>query len=132
MNISLSNEERNLIARSWVRYQSGSQPSYLSGNRTPEPDYKKVLSLDGDIWPYEDSPFDVLYDLNYDAPDIAYDIVLRIAEITDDERLLAYLAAGPLEALISHHDEAEKYLTKFKKLVATSAKHKHLLSMVWF
>ena len=132
MKLNITDDEKDLIARCWVRHHSDPQTDYILHNRLPEPDYKIVLSVDGDIWPFEDSPFDVLCDFDFKAPDIAYDIVLRIAGLTDDPWLLELLAAGPLEDLISHHKQSKKYLMQYNKLVATSEKHRHLLSMVWF
>ena len=95
MSLEITDEAKDLIARSWIRHQSARETRNILDNRLPEPDYKQVLSLNGDKWPYKDSsPVDVIFDFDFEAPDIAYDIVLKIAEITDDESLLGLLAAG--------------------------------------
>lgn len=132
MITDLSDKGKDLIARSWVRFQSNPETHHILDNNLPEPNYKQSLSIDGDVWPYEGSPFDILWDLKYSTPDLAYDIVLKIADLTDDEQILVLLAAGPLEDLISHHENADHYLAKYMKLVAKSSKHQYLLSMVWF
>ena len=132
MKIIPNNYEIDVLARCWIRYYADPKTNYILENRLPEPNYRKTLSIEGDVWCYDDNPHDVLCDYSIETPDIAYDIVLRISNITDDEWLLELLAAGPLEDLISHHDESEVYLAKYKILMQENLKLRHLFSMVWF
>jgi len=134
--------KKKLIARSWIRYQSDPNTAIILRERLSEPDYQKTLSVDGDIWPYDDEPEGVITELTFYAPDIAYDITLRIIDLInigedidliddDNELLVALVAAGPLESLIKFHEDHKKYRSLYEKLAAKSPKHKHVLSRVW-
>jgi hypothetical protein len=124
-------EDQDLIVRCWIRYQLDPQTSIILEQRLPEPDYRKTLSMEGDVWPWDDNPEGVISSINYGNPQLAYEIILKIADMTDDEWLLELLAAGPVESLIKYHDDHLKYRKAYEALAKNSEKHKFVLSMVW-
>ena len=128
----LSNEDLSLIARCWIRYHSGPQTKKILRDRLPEPNYRKTLSVDGDVWPYDVDPESFLIDLEFSCPDAVFETVLKIVELTDSEWHLALLAAGPLEDLVKFRDDAKKYLAKYRALAKDNPKLEKVLSFVWF
>ena len=134
-NMTFDEATKNLIARGWIRYQSDPNTAIILRKRLPEPNYQKTLSADGDIWPYDDEPEGILTMLTLSdheiAHEIAYDITLKIIGLTDDERLLALVAAGSLESLIKYQKYHKKFRKLYENLATKSPKHKHVLSMVW-
>jgi len=129
--MNFTDEDKDLIVRCWIRYQSDPNTADVLEKRLPEPDYRKTLSVDGDVWPWNEDPEGVLTGITFGNPDLAYDITLRIIEATDDEWLLTLVAAGSLESLIKYHEDHKKYRTMYEKLANNSLKHKFVLSNVW-
>lgn len=131
MKIDLSKLDKSLVARSWVRLNSDPDTKKIVKYNLPRPNYQETLSVDGDTWPYSINPEDLLTDLNYQAPNIVYDIIIEIAQLTDDPWLLELLAAGPVESLIKYSHDADQYRAMYEKLAASDPKHAEILSMVW-
>jgi len=123
--------EKELIANCWVKFHKifKSHPGIAS--ESTYKDYKKLLSDQDNEWKYDVDPEDVWCGIRNSDPDVAFDIILKIADITSDEWLLVLLAAGPVEDLIKYHKDNLKYRTMYKKLANKDPKHKFVLSNVW-
>ena len=75
--------------------------------------------------------FDEMVDLVRDKPFDAFEVILEILRITDEERILANLAAGPLEELLVEHgpEMIERILALAKS--DSDPKFRDLLQGVW-
>lgn len=106
-------ENREHLAQAWKAY---TEASIKFGVESPE---AELLS-----W-----AFDKIYDLAFHKPQDALDAILEINKITDEDRVLANLAAGPLETLLVHH--GEEVIDRLITLAKSDPKFRDLLPGVW-
>jgi len=111
MKIMVENLEH--LAQAWKAY---TEASIKFGVESPE---AELLS-----W-----AFDKTFDLSLDNPHDALDVILEINRITDEERVLANLAAGPLESLLVHH--GKDVIDKVIVTARDDSKFRDLLLGVW-
>jgi hypothetical protein len=64
-----------------------------------------------------------------DRAEQAWELILAINERSLSDDALAYLAAGPLEELLSYHGEA--FIERVEERAKTDPKFNHLLGGVW-
>lgn len=128
----ISENMYGLIGRSWVRFYRDKAMQKILQDRSPEPDYKIVLSVEGDKYPFEISPEDILTDLTFYDPDAAFEIALGISDlISDDEWLQELLAAGVIESLIKYNQYASKYLKRAKEIKASNRNFAVIFEKAW-
>src|SRR5206468_1406235 len=72
---------------------------------------------------------DALYGLLHREPDRALAIMLAVMQLTDDERVLGGLAAGPFEDFLGVHGEA--YLDAIHALALQHRQLRQVLDGVW-
>ena len=101
------------IANAWMKMSAAHKLEGKNG-----PDYK------ANFWAFE--AFD---DLIHKEPEKAWPIILAIYNATDDESILANLAAGPLEDLLVQH--GEKFIDRVEQLARQDEKFLYVLSGVW-
>lgn len=70
-----------------------------------------------------------LYELCETAPRDALDLINYVVNSTDDEFLLANLAAGPVEELLCFHGQL--LIEEIERTASTSYKFRSLLRNVW-
>jgi hypothetical protein len=70
-----------------------------------------------------------IYSILHTEPDRALSVILAAMQLTDDEQLLAGLAAGPLEDFLGAHGET--YLDTFHKLALEHRRLREVLDGVW-
>lgn len=63
------------------------------------------------------------------SPEDAWQVILRIIEMTENEFVLENLAAGPLESLLTRHGMS--YIDRVESRVAVDAKFKWILGGIW-
>jgi hypothetical protein len=86
---------------------------------------EKVFNdIDINYWAYEK-----LDDLVKHAPNIAFELVVQIADRTENENVLDNLSAGPLEDLIRLH--GPKFIDKIEEISRNNDKFKDVLRGVW-
>ncbi len=73
--------------------------------------------------------FDILNDLCDNDPNRCYKIISIIRSLDGSDIVLANLAAGPLEDLLSKH--GEEFIDRIEKDVFSDAQFKKLLGAVW-
>lgn len=106
-------ESHEHLAQAWKAY---TEVSIRFGVESPE---AELLS-----W-----AFDKIHDLAFHKPHDALDVILEINKITDEEVVLANLAAGPLETLLVHH--GKEVIDRVIALAKTEPKFRDLLPGVW-
>ena len=72
---------------------------------------------------------DALYGILHREPDHALSVIFAIAQMTDDQKVLGGLAAGPLEDFLGVHGEA--YLEVFHRLALEHRRLRDVLDGVW-
>lgn len=70
-----------------------------------------------------------LDEIVYDDPEVGWLVINSARKIIKSERIMANLAAGPLENLVRAH--AEKFIDRFEKLAKEDEDFAYLLSGVW-
>lgn len=73
--------------------------------------------------------FKEMTDLSHQKPDVALAVILEILKITDEDRTLAVLAAGPLEELIVRH--GKQLIDNIINLAMSNKKFYDLLQGIW-
>lgn len=106
-------ENREHLAQAWKAY---TEVCIQFGAESPE---AELLS-----W-----AFDRIHDLAFYKPQDALDVILEINKITDEDRVLANLAAGPLETLLAHH--GKEVIDRVITLAKSDPKFRDLLPGVW-
>ena|SRR5437868_6649780 len=78
------------------------------------------------VWTDDDER---LYGILHAEPDRALSVLFAAMQLTDDERILGGLAAGPLEDFLGVHGEA--YLDTFHTLALEHRRLREVLDGVW-
>lgn len=73
--------------------------------------------------------FDAMVDIVRDKPFDALAVILEILKISDEKRIVANLAAGPLEDLLVEHGKA--VIDRVIVLAESDPKFRDLLQGVW-
>jgi len=84
-----------------------------------------ITKPEGD-WSSDD---DALYALLHREPDRALAVILAVMQLSDDERVLGGLAAGPFEDFLGVHGEA--YLDTVHALAVQHRRVRQVLDGVW-
>jgi hypothetical protein len=93
-------------------------------------DYAQKMS-DG-IQPEDNSDFVAWLELDWlvgDDPEQAWSVILQVLSLTDSPEILAQLAAGPLEDLLSKHGDI--FIERVELLAKSDARFAFLLGGVW-
>jgi hypothetical protein len=106
-------KEHSYLAQAWKSYSELSD-TYGVGSREAEL-----------IW----WAYDQLEQLVSDQPFEAIEVILEILRITNDERTLANLAAGPLESLLVKH--GKEVIERVTGLATADPQFYELLQGVW-
>ena len=106
-------ENHELLAQAWKVY---TEECIKFGIESPE---AELLS-----W-----AFDKIHDLAFHKPHDALDVIVEITKITEEERVLANLAAGPLETLLVHH--GKDVIDRVIELAKNDPRFSDLLLGVW-
>lgn len=99
------------LAQRWLALASNAQPG---SNQRDEPNSLACLDFD---WLVEDDP------------EQAWETILQILHKTDSSGVLAQLAAGPLEDLLSYH--GEQFIDRVETLARIDSRFAFLLGGVW-
>ncbi len=67
--------------------------------------------------------------LNYENPEICWEAILEILERNPSDKVIAVLAAGPLEDLIEVHGSL--FIDRIEKEARRNPRFRHLLGGVW-
>ncbi len=97
------------IARGYLEYQSSDKSSKYKNL------FKETICLLGK--------------LNRERPELAWEIILKIIEITDDEWMLTLVGCGELESLLNDH--FEKFIDRVEDRSRSCKKFAHAMSCVW-
>ncbi len=81
-------------------------------------------STDETFWAFE-----TLGDIARNDPSLCLALIIEILASTDDENVLAVLAAGPLEDVLVHHGPI--LISQVEREAETNEKFKYLLGGVW-
>ena len=117
------------LAEAWMAYQR------WSASRPPpeDPSRRRTLaefreedekSARNGFWAWE-----AVQALVHERPEEAWLLVLRLVELSPDDRMLANVAAGPLEDLLGSHPYA--FIDRVEQHARTDAKFRRCLSGVW-
>lgn len=68
-------------------------------------------------------------DLEADSPEICWAAILIIQRKNPDERVIANLAAGPLEELVELH--GDDFIERIEKEARSSSQFRNLLNLLW-
>jgi len=82
---NLSDTKKQLIARCWIKYHSIPKDELCLEKIKLSGGYRTLLSTDGDEWPYDADPEDILGGIRFRASELAYDIIMKILNSTDDD-----------------------------------------------
>lgn len=107
------NESRLPLAQAWKGY---TEATIKYGVDSPE--------AGAMFWAFDD-----MVDMVRETPFDALETILEILKITDEERVLANLAAGPLEDLLVTHGKT--VINEIIDLVKSEPKFRDLLQGVW-
>jgi len=117
------------LAQAWIAYQR------WSASRPPpeDPSRRRTLaefreedaeSARNGFWAWE-----AVHALVCERPEEAWLLILRLVELSPDERMLATVAAGPLEDLLGLHSHA--FIDRVEERARTDARFRRCLSGVW-
>ena len=108
-------EEQKKLVDAWIKMHA----AYNSDDpKHHGPDYE------ANFWAFE-----TLDDMVRHEPGKAWPIILAIRSATDDDRILANLAAGPLEDILARH--GEKFIDRVETLARQDEKFLYILTGVW-
>jgi hypothetical protein len=98
--------DERLVA-DWIRYQ-------VDGGKSSDPQFN----------PWED-----LHELVRSNPEVAWEVTLALVAASPDDRILAMVAAGPLEDLLTETDDA--FIDRAEIQARRDAKFRRCLTGVW-
>ena len=113
MEKNCPDQKLEALANAWIRFH---EIAALSGQ-----DSKEAKAF---FWAYEE--FDALCDENLSQ---AIDLVRRILDLTQNDFVLANLAAGPLEDILCRH--GPEMISKVELLAKRDPRFRQLLRGVW-
>jgi hypothetical protein len=105
----MNKEERSQLVEAWINLQRADPAR---------------LDLDSNLWAHGK-----LWDLARFEPGICLQIVLEIADTEPSDHILASLAAGPLEDMLSMHGES--IIEEIERLAVSHATFPAILRNVW-
>ncbi|MDQ2091429.1 DUF6869 domain-containing protein [Marimonas arenosa] len=73
--------------------------------------------------------YSCLSSLEYDDPEMAWDLTLRMIRLVSTTQIAGVVAAGSLEQLLADHPDA--FVPRAETLARTSARFRFMLSGVW-
>jgi len=80
-------------------------------------------------WLAGDPEGKLLYDACYGDPEMAWLVILQLAQMELTEDQVALLAAGPMENLLAQHGGA--FIDRIEEEARVNARFNHLLGGVW-
>lgn len=86
--------------------------------------YRKEKFYDDDNWPN-----DLLWNFCESSPELAWELIESIIETDNNEIILANLAAGPLEDLLSKH--GEKFIDRLEIKLRKYPEYRRLIKFLW-
>ena len=113
------------IVVTWIAYHlwSATRPERSS----PTPEERREEDAEADrhgFWAWE-----AVNALVREQPERAWSMILRLVELSPDDRVLANVAAGPLEDLLKFQPYA--FIDRVENRARTDAKFRRCLSGVW-
>jgi len=105
----MSDQDSHDLAAAWIEYQ-----------RLPKRDAETSHLF---------SAFGQLYDLVHDQPEAAWPIIQELWTLDQTDRMLAIIAAGPVEDLLCWH--GPDFIGRIEQLAGQHAVVRKLLGAVW-
>jgi hypothetical protein len=116
------------IAATWISYQlwSATRPRHDSSRRRTLSEFREedAESDRHGFWAWE-----AVNTLVREQPEQGWLMILRLVELSPDDRTLASVAAGPLEDLLALHPRA--FIDRVEHQSRTDARFRRCLSGVW-
>jgi hypothetical protein len=116
------------IAAAWIAYQqwAAARPSQDSSRCRTLAEFadEDAESERNGFWAW-----DTVDSLVHKQPEQAWLLIVRLVELSNDDRMLATVAAGPLEDLLGSHPY--EFIDRLERQSRTDAKFRRCVSGVW-
>jgi hypothetical protein len=105
----MDQDKKNKIAESWIRLHNSKQDS---------------TEYENEFWSFE-----TIDELIHQEPNDALEVILAIAELCNNEKILANLGAGPIEDLMLYF--GPEFIDRVEVEAKKNLKFKRALKSVW-
>ena len=113
------------IAETWIAYHLWSATRPRRGRLSPEEQHEEDVEADRHgFWACE-----AVTAFMREQPEEGWSMILRLVELSADDRMLANVAAGPLEDLLGLHSKL--FVDRIEDRARRDAKFRRCLSGVW-